>query len=1575
MHCRDLLKTPPAWIAAVASLATATPAIAQIVPDATLPNNSIVTPNGNRITIDGGTTAGSNLFHSFSEFSVPTGAEAFFKNGPAIDNIITRVTGSSISNIDGLIRANGTANLFLLNPNGIIFGPNAKLDIGGSFLGTTANSIQFSDGNQFSAGEPTAPPLLTINVPIGLQFGQNLGAIKVNGSGHDLEAIAFLGVSREKQTDRGFRVRPGNTLALVGNDLVLDNAVVTAESGRLELGSVKSGTVRLNQAAVGWKLGYDEVAEFSDIELRSRSLADASTIPVSSVDENGENRAVNLTDGGAIQVYGEAIAIRDGSVILIDNQGLQPPDNISIYASELLEITGSTTGSPLDRVIPSSIYYVTQGSISGGDIEVSTRKLVLGEGGTISSIASPFSSAIGEAKGSSIIINASEQIQIIGTSSLNPFLSSAISARTFGSVKTGEIFVSTEKLQILQGGTIGFGNSLNGTGNSGDITVNATDSIEIIGISPISSFRSSLVTNSVTSGNSGNLMLNTARLIVKNGGQINSSSFGRGTAGIVTINASESVEIANSDKVSLNRSSVGASVIVLDESLQELLGFPSFEVFRISGDININTPNLTIENSEVTVRNEATGPGGDLRIIAEDIFLDRNSSLSASTASGEGGNITLDVENSLQLGNGSQITAEAGGIGNGGNLAINTKTIIALENSDITANAQEGFGGRVSITAQGIFGTEFREIETSQSDIMATSDMGAEFSGVVDIRTPGIDTSSALIDLPENLADPTQQITPSCIADEGNSFTITGRGGLPPNPTDLLRGRALWLDQRVASTQNPRKQPLLIEATSWITHENGEIELVSQHQVKDNSRASTLNVEASKLLRRGKTRAALETWQKAAEAYRLAGDSIGVLGAIINQSQAWQRLGLYRRSQKILEQVNQLLETQPDTPIKATALQSLGVTLQAVGELERSTEILQQSLAISQRLGLDSVVSGTLLSLGNVASAKSDPETAINFYQQAADRATTSLEKTEALLNLLAVYVQEERGDDARGLLSEIEAEIVKIPVSSDGVYARVNLVDSLMKAGLAASGETDLKTDLVVGKVGNLWFDTAHHELKVAIVQSQELEDSRGEAIALHSLGSLYQEIGQLTTAQKFTEKSLLIAEGIQAEELVARSQSQLGKILKQQGKLEESIIAYSNAVKGFESLRKDLVAVSEDVQFDFRETVEPAYRDLVSLLLRETPSQEQLQQAVDLIEALQLAELDNFFQDACLEAKPQTIDEIDPTAAAIYPIILPESLEILLLQNNRPILHHQIKLSQTEVEKAILRMRNSLRITALTGERLSAADNLYNWLIEPFEEPLVSNQIKTLVFVLDGNLRNVPMAALYDKEKEEYLVEKYAIALTPGLQLLKSPSLEPEKVQAFTGGVSESVQGFAALPAVEWELKKISEIIPSRGLLNQEFTRENLAAKTENTPFPIIHLATHGQFSSNRDETFILAWNEKIKVTEFERLLRTREKVEATPIELLVLSACQTATGDERAALGLAGVAVRSGARSTLATLWSVQDGSTAELIVEFYRQLTNPNISKAEALRRAQVSMLKGKYKPPYFWAAFVLVGNWQ
>lgn len=361
-------------------------------------------------------------------------------------------------------------------------------------------------------------------------------------------------------------------------------------------------------------------------------------------------------------------------------------------------------------------------------------------------------------------------------------------------------------------------------------------------------------------------------------------------------------------------------------------------------------------------------------------------------------------------------------------------------------------------------------------------------------------------------------------------------------------------------------------------------------------------------------------------------------------------------------------------------------------------------------------------------------------------------------------------------------------------------------------------------------------------------------------------------------------------------------------------------------------------------------------------------------LLNQLQLADISRAMPDN-ESGKTIAPNQVDPDTAVIYPIILADRLEVIFALPAHPLLRTTIQEPKETIETTIRQMRNSLRRTSFLEERLPLAKKLYDWLIRPVADELALHQIKTLVFVLDGPLRNVPMAALYDGQ--QYLVEKYAIAINPSLQLLaeRRSSLPPGKVKALLGGLSQATQGFSPLPAVELELAAIAAQIPTETLLNQAFTADALKEEMVKTPFPVIHLATHGQFSSNPEETFILTWDDKIKIKDLQNILRQRRQ-QTPPLELLVLSACQTAEGDNRATLGLAGMAVRSGARSTLATLWSVNDQSTAVFMAEFYRQLNQPHTTKAEAERLGQIKLLKDpKYRHPFYWAPFVLVGNWR
>ncbi|MBW4470626.1 MAG: CHAT domain-containing protein [Stenomitos rutilans HA7619-LM2] len=737
--------------------------------------------------------------------------------------------------------------------------------------------------------------------------------------------------------------------------------------------------------------------------------------------------------------------------------------------------------------------------------------------------------------------------------------------------------------------------------------------------------------------------------------------------------------------------------------------------------------------------------------------------------------------------------------------------------------------------------------------------------------------------------------------------------------------------------------------------------------------AQVLTTQGKLQLVQGKASEALATWEQVEAVYRKINDTSGVLGSQINQARVLQAEGLYRRATNLLTQVGQSLQGQPNSRLKVTGLRNLGKMLRLVGNLEQSRTVLEQSLAIAQKLQgkvPTSDISGILFSLGNTVRSQGETDAALDFYQKAVALAPSLTVKTQIQLAQFNLLAASDRPTAVDRWLPQIQSQLAQLPPGRLAAYARIDLAQSAIK----------ISRD---GKVAspNL-LKAAAQELATALQQVRMLGDRRVESYVLGTLGSLYEGTQQWDAAKTLTRQALSLAQSINAPDIAYQWEWQLGRVFCQgtqsctsTGDLHNATAAYGSAVKTLQSLRSDLAAINPEVQFSFRESVEPVYRQFVELLLQtdsNAPNQSNLKQAREVIEALQLAELDNFFREACTNARPVNIDQIDPQAAVIYPIMLPNQLAVIVALPNQPLRYHKTLLPQVEVEHRLTQMRQALRPTAFVEDWLPAAQQVYKLLLKPVEAELAASGVKTLVFVPDGLLRSLPMAALHDEQ--QYLIEKYSVVLTPGLQLLQPRSLQRSRLQGLLAGLSQAREGFAALPNVAVEMQQIKAEIPAQMLLDQSFTRQSLQAQIDSNASSIVHLATHGQFSSQADDTFVLSWDGRINVKQLDQLLRSREG-KLNPIELLVLSACQTATGDKRAALGMAGVAVRSGARSTLASLWSVSDRSTALLMIEFYRELGKPGVTKAEALRRAQVALLhQDDYTSPYYWAPFVLLGNW-
>ncbi|MDY6936634.1 MAG: CHAT domain-containing protein [Cyanobacteriota bacterium] len=735
--------------------------------------------------------------------------------------------------------------------------------------------------------------------------------------------------------------------------------------------------------------------------------------------------------------------------------------------------------------------------------------------------------------------------------------------------------------------------------------------------------------------------------------------------------------------------------------------------------------------------------------------------------------------------------------------------------------------------------------------------------------------------------------------------------------------------------------------------------------------AMALNTQGRLFWATGQSEQAIYSWQQAGELYDRLEYDLGSWQAKINETQAMRALGLQFRALDMLENLADTLKEESDSQTKAAGLFVLGRALQTAGRFEESEVALKEGLTIAEELRWHEGASKILLSLGNLSWARRQDDLALDYYQQAADFDEFSLVRNQARLNQLRLLIFLDRFSEAGELLDRTEWGWEELVVSRSVVFARTNFANSLMSLVSKTQTQTESRQ-----KASEL-LDLAARELAEAIAMSQELGDARGESYALGYLGKLYEQTQQDSSAIEVTRKALMLAQTIEAADIAYQWQWQLGRLLDRTGERRGAIAAYSEAIASLQSLRLDLVASTRDVQFSFQEDIEPIYRQLVDVLLRAAPgesiSQEDLALARDTIEQLQLAELDNFFQDACLRPEPIQIEEIDRQAAAIYPIVLDKRLEVIVALPDVPLRHYSIAIDAAEVETLLAELRQKLVIrTSRSYQPLS--EQVYDWLIRPMEADFARADVKTLVFVLDGPFRNVPMAALSDGDR--FLIEKYGVALTPGLQLLESNPFQSTGFRVLLAALTQERDGFPPLPNVLEEVEAISAQVQTRVLLDADFTPEAIQDILDKVPFPVLHVATHGQFSSTLEDTFLLTWSARIGILALERLLKlNRPNPEVSAIELLVLSACQTAAGDKRAALGLAGIAVRAGARSTIASLWYIDDAATAPLMAQFYQSLGGDRATKVEALRQAQISLLKNRqYRHPIYWSPYVLVGNW-
>lgn len=843
-------------------LATTMNVQSQITPDTTLPVPTIINTVGTNANITGGTQFGGNLFHSFAQFSIDgisiTTADFF---NPGVTNIISRVTGGIGSNINGII-SGGNANLFLINPSGIIFGPKAQLNIGGSFVATTADNFKFDDGNEFSATNPT-PPLLTMNVPVGLQFGLNPSAIILQGIGQNQ---GFATQSFDNSLNP-LQVAPDRTLALIGGNIQLNGGILQAPGGKVELAGIGSrGEIGLNS---DFSLNLPDGVPRADVSLSNGAAINALN---------------SVTDvGGSISIYGQNINLAGGSLLstgVAENSGISDGKarDIRINAADTVDIDSSriqnnvnfgAAGDGGDINIGAGSLFLTNsqldvGLFGGGN----AGNILIGVVGGVSLENSKLFSDVAGGNGGAgdIYLSGGGQIKIgdsfLSSNAFNPGVAgnagyiailspnnlisisnSTISTQSNGVNSTdssiddvfnaastipGEIFIIGKTISLLSNTNLDA--SAGGAGYAGSINLFADDKVEIAD-STIAS--DALSADRQSGGYSGFVGISGGNLVLINNSAISANSFG-----------SADSEGLSSGKIDI----IGWNIAISNGSIStNILNDGVAGFVSITANDKLSLTNSTIQSNSQSSNLQRSGDAGNIAVNARLVDLNQGT-LDASSASGNGGAITFIVQDLVLLRNRSLIATNAGSQGNpgsGGVIDIDPLFVVGVNNSDITANSFNGAGGKITITAtEGIFGMEVRSQLTPFNDITAFSQTNPQLNGTIEVFSPDVDPSTGLSILSANFVDASRLVAQDICKpkQQQSAFTITGRGGLPPNPYEIIAPDTTSIEWATRESENqrsgspvipntnqqlPTKTKQIVEAQGWTISPDGTVILTA----------------------------------------------------------------------------------------------------------------------------------------------------------------------------------------------------------------------------------------------------------------------------------------------------------------------------------------------------------------------------------------------------------------------------------------------------------------------------------------------------------------------------------------------------------------------------------------------------------------------------------------------------------------------------------------------------------------------------------------------------------------------------
>lgn len=1101
---------------------------------------------------------------------------------------------------------------------------------------------------------------------------------------------------------------------------------------------------------------------------------------------------------------------------------------------------------------------------------------------------------------------------------LGPISLAGSTVFTLGDIETStsaDLVIRARTLELLDVSALGTG----ALGGGGLIDVFAADSVFVGPGSSIST---------ATAGNSGDLLIETSKLVLDGGllstaaQPLSSTGFGTDAGDVVLL--LDSLEMDGGAEIRADSVlgdagdilAIGRDSIAIDSSELRASSLQGGQ----SGDVLLLTPNLSISGSSF-VTSAGNGDGGDV------IFASAVPPPDLSPSKPRGGGLADELKPKLPdlLGPGTlslvDVSVDTSGGVEGG--VPGEFLILGFE------EPPDGGGG-----PPGGFPPE-----TGDGDGDGGGLPGEEGEGEREARQFAV---------PRPPYRPAPPYPKTCSAARVD-LAASGRG-LAASPEGLLQAFDVLGDSEVALGPEGPELPPVAPAP-------GPLGL-----------ARAVTFEGAEAFRTGDFERAERRWRDAAEAYGAAGERALRADALRGLAQAQQALGYYLDSISTLEAARELLDGVETGARIASVHGGIGSAQLALGAHGSARRELERALAAARSTGDDEVTAAVLTNLGNEYATRGEHARALGAYEEAAGLASGighRAHRAKALANGARAAVLAGRPERAAELLALGGAAGEALPDTEHKAYVLIHLGRSHAMLASASAAHRD---------AGLL----AAHALHST---ASGFAGVRAESYSLGNLAALYRSENRTEEALALTRRAIALAERSGASDSLYRWHRQEAELLWEAGRANDALHAYRRAVEILQESRPEARGKYGSSEAYFRTQVAPVYLGLADVLLRgselvaDADARDRLlREARDVVEQLKAAELRDYYRDECIaDVKPaeKTLDEIAGDAAVVYPILLPDRLELLvslpsgLRRYTQPVTADAVRAKVGEL-RAVLQQVS-------TNRYLGPSRELYAWLVEPYAAELAASGVETLVFVPDGPLRTIPMTVLHDGES--FLIDRYAVAVAPALKLLGPEPLEPAPRRVLLGGVSEPVQDFPALPNVEGELAEIQGVFGGAGvLLDSQFTLDRIAGEVETVDPKVVHFATHAVFTGDPATTFLLAHDRKVGMEQLSDLVGM-ERPLREPIELVVLSACNTAEGDERAGLGLSGVAIRAGARSAVGSLWVAHDEAAKELMVEFYRQLADPQVNKAVALQRAQAKLRSGgRFRHPFYWSPFLVINNW-